>query len=361
MNRRFTLWATAFLGTCVALWACPGRPPPPGEDAGCIGVCSQDAGADAGQDAGVDAGVDAGTTDAGTQIVTLAELRDMTPAAQHVIVNGVVVSGVNRVRSGTSGCNTANPGSTRAEFWVVDPGNADAGFFIWKYCAGAAATATYSPDAGDQLNIDGYLIAVSPTENRIAYRPALSDSTQQPGASRMAITVTAIGQARPPAVEVGDAGVFGDAMGGTRVPDFANRSEYVHVNGPIEITNAMPQALFSMATPTPDGGFDRNGNPMDGGAYSIAYAAGFEATGGILVVDSTTRTGCDWRAAADAGSRVVFPDGLRGFWDTYAQVPFCNPFPGCLENGYVPGANDAGYTMVLYPQTCADLDGGVVP
>jgi hypothetical protein len=156
--------------------------------------------------------------------------------------------------------------------------------------------------------------------------------------------------------------VFGNALGGTIAPNFNQQGSYIHVKGPLEITEAFPHALMYLQTGT---GLDRNGYPDDAGLYAFSSTGGilgFEVTGGILVVDSATRSKCDWRSAADGGSRVVFPDGIRGVWDTYAMVPFCNPFPGCIEGGYVPGGQDAGYTVVVYPQNCdVDLDGGVVP
>ncbi|MCA2977205.1 MAG: hypothetical protein INH37_02870 [Myxococcaceae bacterium] len=59
---------------------------------------------------------------------------------------------------------------------------------------------------------------------------------------------------------------------------------------------------------------------------------------------------------------VTFPNGLTGIWDTYTHAP-CIGNPNCggdRDAGYVPGTSPTNpFTYVLYPTTCAELQGQV--
>lgn len=345
-----------FLGVLVGATfvACDVRedPDPDEEDAGCIGACQPQ------PDAGPDAGPgDAGNLDAG-MVLTLTELRALEPAGQRVIINDVIVHSVFRNRGPpTSGCPT---GTTRAEFWVLDPNNPDGGAYLEKFCAGSVPTNSYTPDAGDIITIDGYYRPEDEDEHYHGYRPKIADKFAGSGAPRLRITYKGKGTLPAP-IEVGDAGEFGNAEMGTAKPNEDRRGQFVHINGPLEIIDAYPQPLFNMAGPC-DGGnclYDRHGNKVtdtpDGTNYRISWAGGFMVTGGILVADTRTRgqsCGDLTAEAGDGGMKIVFENGISGAWDTYTQEIFCSPFPACIHPAYVPGANDAGYTMVLYPTDC---------
>lgn len=337
MDSRMTSWAVLAAACALGVGCGPEKPRPDGGP-GCAGVCSVGDGGDGSPDGGTgqdDAGADAGT-DAGT-LYTLAQIRTLPPLGQHVRVERVVVH--DTIRTSAANCQL---GSFKAEFWVEDPRNPDAGIFVSKFCADPPAG--YQPDAGDLLTLDGYLVT-SPTENRHAYRPYLADLYPGTGSPRLAIQV--LGTAPVPPPRDVDAGAFGNAEDGAARPNPEAAGTFVHIRGPLAVTDATPRALMKLKS-------------SDGGLVPDGWA-GFEVTGGILVVDNNTAPGCDWRSLADAGSAVVFPDGIRGAWDTYAHEPFCSPFPQCLVPAFVPGANDAGFTYALYPTYCArDLDGGVL-
>jgi hypothetical protein len=90
---------------------------------------------------------------------------------------------------------------------------------------------------------------------------------------------------------------------------------------------------------------------------------GFEVEGGILVRDDA----CGWSQKARDGGSVVFPQGIRGVWETYAYAPCqerANADAGCLRaSARVPGTEvpDSGvnlFTYVLHPRNCeTDLAG----
>jgi hypothetical protein len=120
------------------------------------------------------------------------------------------------------------------------------------------------------------------------------------------------------------------------------------------LTNANPSALKRISASAND---------------SVHF--GFEVTGGVLVNNyktyGSTQDGgtkrCDWRALANDGGTVRFPNGIRGVWDTFTHAPCADggTSSSCFRDaGVVPGT-DQTHTYVLYPQDCDQDLAGVSP
>lgn len=331
------------LGTCIPPPSSGGRRDAGttdaggGADGGQDGGVTLDAGADGGlSDAGADAGADAGT-DAGTDggvvpTMTITQLRQSGAFGSRVRLENVVVRDVSYVVQGTSG-------EYRAEFWVVDPSNAKAGLWVDKFYTDTPGT--YLPQKGDWISIDGWYVRMPAHFDRTGYRPVMrNEFTLDGGTGKLGIVVKGtMGEPPPPTV---NAGSFGNAGGGSvqANPDYAGAR--VHINGPLTLVNAQPTAMGRTSV-----------------GMLVGYN-GFEVTGGILVNNYRTFSGCDYRTMAESGSLVTFPNGISGVWDTYTHAPCTDTASPCYRDiGSVPGtAND--YTFVLYPQDCTtDLPGVV--
>lgn len=351
MQLRKTFGAAALItaATMASLAGCSGRDPDDGgedpTDAGCVGVCSADAGTDAGSTDGGPRTCPAPTNGKGP----IGVLRESGTRGQAVTLDEVVVVAVSQTTRG-------NLGDYIARFWVVDTCFPKEGIFVDKFYTDA--TTSYEPQVGDVLSIQGLFRKFNATardnapNERDAYRPVIKSDFQlnQPGITGR-LVITKKGTATPPADAEAPAG-FGNANGGEAQPNPEFGGARVHIPGPITITNATPTAMKL-----------RPEDP-DSGTY-----LGFEVSGGVLVANYKTFNTCDFRAVAADGGTVTFPEGIRGVWDTYSNVPCLDggtqtsadggTFFQCTQDGdgVVPGTTTP-YTYVLYPMDCPrDLPG----
>lgn len=364
MQLRKTLGAAALVAAAAmaSMAGCgDSREPDENMDAGpgCAGACG-DGGTDAGTDVGADAGPDSGTPDAGSRECPapnadgkgpIGALRFTANRGQQVTLDEVVVVAVSQTTRG-------NQGDYIARFWVVDSCFPKEGIYVDKFFTDRANGATqYEPKVGDVLSISGLYREFNATgsdnapSERDAYRPVIKSSFGIGPGITGSLVITVKGTTTPPADNTVPEG-FGNAEGGAGQPNPELGGSRIHIPGPLTITNASPEAMKL-----------RPEDP-DSGTYT-----GFEVTGGILVGNYKTFGTCDWRGTVADGGSVTFPDGIRGVWDTYSNVP-------CLEggmdagsdgglffqctregDGVVPGT-DNPYTYVVYPMDCPrDLAG----
>ncbi len=322
-------------GVDASIDPCPNGICPPG---------NQDGGADGGTN---DGGTNDGGTDGGVWTVTVEDLRGPNvPYGTEVLLEDVVVSDVFNKFQGSQG-------DWLGEFWVVDPANPDQGIWIRKRYQDLPNQ--LEVNRGDVLTVHGFFGTESQFTDRSGYRRVVKGendflpSNQRPGRP---LELTRHSSATPPTELAVTAGTFGDAQGGEERADLDKAGARVHVQGPLELVDPSPQAMTRI----------HNGE-IDG-------SNGFELTGGILVNNfKTFRSdgGCPWRdVALDAGTqgeKVVFTGGVKGTWESYTHAPCTdggtvnNCFP--RDPGHIPGT-DAGFTMVLYPDSCDDFVGGEV-
>ncbi len=285
---------------------------------------------------------DAGVVDAGNGGVelTLVDLVTSPPGRDTPVkVNNLIVHSVENTFTGSQG-------DVEAGWWASDETGA-AGIWLEKPLSGGG---TYLPVVGDKINVEGYYQAsTSFFDNRTGQRRGITRLSVQPR-TPMVITRTAQGQTPAAYAEV-VSGTFGDADAGNYRPNPEYASRKVHIAGPLTITTGAPPAL----------------RVVDVKNATNTLGFGFEVSGGILVNDFKTFSGCNWGKAARDGGTIVFANGIQGVWDTYTHSPCAdggfsnNCFPSLP--GRVPGTtrpNDGGenfFTYVLYPQSCADLPG----
>jgi hypothetical protein len=322
-----------------------------GTDAGKVDGGTQGDGGPQGDGGTQDAGTwDGGTTDGGAWTVTIEDLRGpAVPYGTKVLLQDVVVTAVSFEVQADGG--TYN-GMWRSEFWVTDPARPEQGMWVRKFYTDPPETDRVA--IGDKLTIEGWFGTEAKHVDRHGYRRGLKSQfdflppAERPGAP-MVIVKTA--QVAAPADNPVTAGQFGDAQGGAVKANVESAGARVHVQGPVEITDPSPLAFKRISA----------------NANDPVYF-GFEISGGILVNNYKTFSasgGCAWRdVALDAGTgqKVVFQGGVKGVWDTFTHAPCADggtAFNCFREEGRVPGA-DAGFTMVLYPQSCDDFVGGVV-
>lgn len=237
-------------------------------------------------------------------------------------------------------------GGVAARVWVALPCTPGEGLFVDRSALDGPGGDV--PRPGDVVRVTGafghYDAFATGGPEHAAYRPVVRAAPDAgPVLTRVGV------MQRPADVKVG-AG-FGNADGGNRMANPELGGARVHVPGPVWITQASPAALA------------RAGGGSDG----------FEVTGGVLVHTGRTARaadggpGCDWRAVVLDGGSVVFPDGVRGTWETYTQVPCTLQVSadggsvclGTQNEARVPGTSPAQpYTYVLYPSGCGtDLAG----
>lgn len=355
--------AAAAMVFAATIYACgPGREGPAPVDGGtntnpCVGQtgdCDPNPDNDGGVTGG-DGGTDGGIIP-GQVTRTIKQLRDGTAAwGQSVKVENVVVTAVSFKRQGSAG-------DWQGEFWVADPADPKNGLWVEKFYTDTPKP--YEPKIGDKLTLEGYYGTVKSFEDRIGYRPYVSSQFDfvKSGAKPLAITV--IEENATPLEDVDTTGVtdFGNAQNGDVRPNPEFGGARVFIPGPVKITNANPGALQRL------------------NLGEAAGSNGFEVTGGILVNNFNTYRDCDLRNhALDAGQNgeeIVFQDGISGVWDTYTHADCVDggvPADGgsfrCNSNasGHIPGSTFEGgegenrYTFVLWPQTCADLQGTAQP
>jgi hypothetical protein len=340
---------------------CSGRDdstPDSGPDNGCTGACNQ-------SDGGTDGG-----TDGGARVCPAADsqgrgpigiLRATGTRGQAVTLSHLVVTTVDSTTKGSQG-------DYIGYFWVVDPCFPKEGMYVDKFYTDA--TTNYLPTVGDELTIQGLYrqydaIASDADQTRNAYRPVIKSDFRLGNPSITGkLVITKTGTAPVPQDITVPAG-FGNANAGATKANSEYGGARVHIPGSLAITNTNPPALKQ-----------RPDSP-DSGTY-----LGFEVTGGVLVSNYKTfgetrdggSTRCDWRAIANDGGTVNFPNGIRGVWDTYSYVGCADggltlPDGGAAAScsfsardaGTVPGTNQ-DFTYILYPQDCAtDLPGVVTP
>lgn len=323
------------LGVSLAAVGCgPARPKP---DAGV------DAGGNNGNDAGNVGGSDGGV-DGGIREVTIDQAKNATFCTENLRLRGVVVVAVDDSYKGSQG-------DYDTQFWVVDPANPTDGIMVDKFFTDTPGT--YNPQVGDVLDIDGYLGTESKYEDRIGYRFIIKSQFGCQAPANGMLKITKVTTATPPNDNTAPSG-FGNAQGGTVKANPELAGTRVHVPGPLTLTDPNPPAFKRVSN-----------KPGD----TVHF--GFEVTGGILVNNyktfGTTEDGgterCDYRAFANDGGTVTFPNGIRGVWDSFTHAPCADGGTSlsCYKNaGHIPGT-DAGYTFVLYPQDCAnDFAGALV-
>ncbi|WP_146210131.1 hypothetical protein [Vitiosangium sp. GDMCC 1.1324] len=357
---RKLLGAAALVSAAGALVpGCGGWDPMGGVDAGpkpgCTGVCSADGGAvgDAGtwSDAGTQA--DGGTLPAPV-VMAIAEARKSPFDGQtRVLLEGVVIHTLadvaHRVQNGEE--------QVRAHFWVVDPARPMQG--LWVHKDWTDLPVDFLPEVGQRVDLTGWMQAASGLEPFTGYRTHLG-SQRAFGGQSGTLEIHPIGTLAVPADNTVAAG-FGNADGGFGRPNPGLLGTRVYVPGPLQLTDPTPRAFHR-----------ESADPKDPVYY------GFEVSGGILVSSQNTSGAsptdggparCDWQALVrgDGGS-VVFPQGIRGVWDTYTFVPCrdggIGECTGGASDGGVPGTEPADggpgnrFTHVLYPQNCdRDLAG----
>jgi len=353
MQLRKTLGAAALVATAVvvSVGGCSGRDDDDDNegprDAGCIGACNDGGTTDGGT-------TDSGTTDAGScpapvnGMGPIGNLRANETRGLPVTLEGVVVTAVSQVSRGSKG-------DFIARFWVVNPCFPKEGIYVDKYYTDA--TTNYEPVVGDVLSIQGLLRRFKPdaTDNapnaRDAYRPVIK-SNFQIGDSTItgSLVITKTGTTTPPADNTDLPAGFGNADKGNAQPNPEYGGARVHIPGPLTIVDAKPTALKLRP------------EDADSGTY-----LGFEVEGGILVGNYKTFAACDARAVAQDGGTVTFPNGIRGVYETFTNLPcadggvvtnadsgtssfVCNKY----GNGVIPGTENP-YTYVVYPMNCEDM------
>ena len=320
-------------------------------DAGCVGITCPTGG-------GTGGGVTGGG--GGAAITTLQAARTAVFPAK-VNLQGVVVTAISFARA--SGSITLCAGtSTRgvnASFWVADPGNPQVGMWVEKFRCDADPD--YFPQVGDLLNLsgvvgiesvfrqqDGYRVTVKSEYDFIANKPvgyvcALSSA---PPCQPLIITRTG---ARSPLVPTPVPANFGGGGALQASPGFVGAR--VRIAGPLFVLDANPAVLHRISA-----------LPADNRYFGYALSNGvlvdnFRTFEGALLEDGGV-SHCDVRDVVNDGGTVSFPNGLIGVWDTYTHAPCtdgginlaaCSNFPGMIAG------TDAGYTHVLYPTDCADL------
>ena len=302
---------------------------------------------------------DGGTGDGGIQPddggvfeVEISDLRGPgVPFSSKVRLTDVVVSAVSFNLAGDAGMG--NPPPYRQEFWVTDPANPQQGIWIRKFYTDKPETDLL--EVGDQSTVEGWFGTEGRFNDRSGYRRVVKSqfdflpSAERGDAGVMVITQT--GTVAAPAANQVAVGAFGNAEDGTARANPEYAGGYVHIEGPLEITNPSPAAFKRVSA-----------NPND----TVYF--GFEVSGGVLVNNYKTFQadgGCAWRdVALDAGTqgqKVVF-QAVRGVWDSYTHAPCADggTASNCFrDEGSVPGTTNQ-WTYVLYPQSCDDYVGGQV-
>jgi hypothetical protein len=339
ISLRNTLGTAALVAGAAAVTACGSH----GDDGyhaadrpGCTGVCSQDGGPPEGGTP-----PDSGTSDAGTQ----ASPTQMSVAQARGASSGTWVRLENVVIQTVESTTLGPQGEYRSTFWVVDPANSRQGLWVSK--SSQDVPTTYVPRVGDRIDLEGWIQSRSRFEPFTAWRPQLT---------RLAIT--RLGTLTPPADHpVSLSTGFGNADGGFARPNPEYAGARVHIAGPLSLTNPNPRALQQVSDDPEDPRFF--GFEVQGGILVRAYKTVGESDGG--------EERCDWRRKALDGGSVLFPQGLRGVWETYSYAACqdrASTDAGCLrESAVVPGTEgrDGGgnpFTYVLHPQNCeTDLVG----
>ncbi|WP_257463292.1 hypothetical protein [Archangium lipolyticum] len=324
---------------------------------GCAGVCSVDGGA--GMDGGAsprDAGMQADAGAPPTVVMTIAEAR-RTPFDGRVRVKleGVVIHTVESPDHGPR-----SDAGTPVRFWVVDPARPTQGLWVEK--SPTDLPTDFVPQVGQYVDITGWMQAGAGDEQLEGYRarianPRVFDNSLGRLEIRLIDTLPVPADNRAPPG-------FGAADGGWLRPNPELLGTRVYVPGPLVMTDPSPSAFPHVPALS------------NGSAFN-----GFEVSGGILVSSRNTSgpsptdggpARCDWQDLVRGdGGVVVFPNGIRGVWDTYTYVP-CQDggtedlatCPKDPAGGRVPGTElpDGGFgnafTHVLLPQDCdRDLAG----
>lgn len=270
--------------------------------------------------------------------MTIAQAKQAVFCTEHLRLRGVVVVAVDNAFRGSQG-------DYDTQFWVVDPNNPTQGIYVDKFFTDPPGP--YNPQVGDVLDIDGYIGTESRFDDRVGYRFTLKSQfgCQAPN-NQGKLEITKTGTATPPADNTAPSG-FGNANGGQVQANRELAGTRVHIPGPIALVDPNPPPFKRVSAVSTD---------------TVHF--GFEISGGVLVNNyktfGTTMDGgtprCDWRAMANDGGTVTFPNGIRGVWDSYTHAPCADGgTSGCSfrNAGSVPGT-DASYTFVLYPQDCAN-------
>ncbi len=335
------------LVSALSLLACgPSRSSPDagkgnnGPDAGCTSNCDDGGTPPVVVPDGGNPDPDGGTT---VRELTLAQAKKATFCTDRIRVKGLVVVAVDSIsKPGTNG-------DFSTQFWVADPANPTEGIYVDRFHADVPTT--YKPQAGDVIDVEGYLGTESKFNDRNGHRFTLKSQFGCKPVGTGTLVITPQSPTAPLSDNAAPSG-FGNAVNGTVKANPELAGTRVHIPGPLTLTNPSPAAFKRVSLYTDD---------------TVYF--GFEVTGGILVNNyrtfgtSPTDGGaprCDWRAVANDGGSVTFDNGISGVWDSYTHAPCTDggTASGCRRNeGFVPGA-DAGYTFVLYPQDCAnDLAG----
>ncbi|MDP2271053.1 MAG: hypothetical protein Q8N23_09375 [Archangium sp.] len=307
--------------------------------------------------------VTGGGTGGGNVTPTTIQAAKASTYPAKVALQGVVVTAVSFARRSSSAnlCAGTSSAGVTADFWVADPASPENGVWVQKFrCDGDV---DYFPVVGDVLNVSGVIGFESPFEQRVASRIMVKSefdfipSKPQGYVCALSSTppcepfvVTRTGTMSPLPV-VDQPNTF--AAAGFRAEQ-ALKGARIKIAGPLTVASITPEALHRVSAL---------------GAADTRYY-GFELSNGVLVNDFRIFDGaqledggvsrCDVRFAVADGGTVTFPNGITGIWDTYAFAPcldggtdIFNCFAG---RGTVPPSPDSGYTNILYPTDCADLN-----
>lgn len=302
-------------------------------------------------------------TGGGTTTPTTVQAAKASTYPAKVELQGVVVTAISFARrSAASACTGASSAGVTADFWVADPASPENGVWVQKFrCDGDL---DYFPTVGDVLNVSGVIGFESPFEQRVASRIMVKSefdfipskpmgyvcaASSTPPCEPFVVTKTGT---MSPLPIVDQPSTFASA--GFRAEQ-ALKGARIKIAGPLTVSSITPEALHRISA--------------QGGADTVYF--GFELSNGVLVNDFRIFDGaqledggvsrCDVRRTVADGGTVTFPNGITGVWDTYAFAPCVDGgtadiFRCFSYRGTVPPSLDAGYTNVLYPTDCADLN-----
>ncbi len=323
---------------------------------------SMGGGSGGGSTGGSGGGSTGGGAGGGMGMPTTVQAAKASTYPAKVALRGVVVTAISFARrSAAAACAGASSAGVTADFWVADPASAEHGVWVQKFrCDGDV---DYFPAVGDVLNVSGVIGFETPFKQRVASRIMVKSEfdfipgkpmgyvcavTSTPPCEPFAVTKTGT---MSPLPVVNQLATFGAA--GFRAEQ-ALKGARITIAGPLTVASITPAALHQVSAQ---------------GANDPRYF-GFALSNGVLVNDFRIFGGaqledggvsrCDVRAMVADGGTVTFPNGITGVWDTYAFAPCLDGgtdiFRCFAGRGTVPPSPDSGYTNVLYPTDCADLN-----
>jgi hypothetical protein len=323
--------------------------------------------------------LDAGpcVTDGGVYF-TIGQVRSVlagvcpAPVRNAVVISNAVVTSVLTGSKSSTG--------TKEYFWVEDPAAPQFGLWVEKFTTDYATDSTgpmdflYKPTPGDNLTINGFVVqrpAASFSSYNAEDRATMGDEFLVTGTNPASPLWMEVASGTPLTDNPVPAG-FGNSLGGTAQanPEFSGAR--VHIPGPLTVTDGSPIAMASFSSdstafpPLPSGWNGFEVGSQTGTAYQHILVSDYKTYAKYLADGGPDPTHCGFGEWVRDGGTAIFPNGISGVWDTYAQQPCQSGVPDggsfCPNTvGVVPGANCAlqtGFVYVLWPQNCTtDLVG----